>query len=362
MCHRPISITVLAVAVGLLSAAAAPAAGSPKWRLVARTGVPDLVAVDALSTNSVWAAGSSADRPVVVQWDGRKLRKSSFPWQGARLSGVTAVSKADVWAVGATKDDKPLAVHFDGRSWQRASLPAVKDGALRDVAAVARNDVWAVGQANDGPLVMHFDGRRWQIVDTGAAAPRPSELTSIAGASTDDVWVFGSTGPHVAHAYGFGPVVLRWHGGRWTRVRTAIGESEYKGYLEGALDIAPSGEVWTVQAENTGSCGGCLPQFVRWSGPARNVRTFYEPDFPGDEPTVYDIAAVSRASVWVVGSTYGAGHDNYFPLIAHGNGKSWQIQTTPFSGLKDTSFNGISALSPTNIWVVGRHLIARYSP
>jgi hypothetical protein len=361
VCHRPISITTLAVALALLASAAAPAAGTPKWRLVARTGVPVLVAVDALSASSVWAAGSGNGRPVVVHWLGGKLTVRSLPWTGARLSGIAALSQSDVWAVGATNDHKPFAVHFDGRSWHRASLPTVTNGALRDVAALAPDDVWAVGHAGDGALVLHFDSQQWRIVDTGAAVPRPGELTSIDSASADDVWAFGSTGPHVAQAYGFGPVVLRWHRGRWTRIRTPIGDSAYKGYLNGALDIAPSGEVWAVQAENTGSCEGCLPQFLRWSGPARNVRTFYEPDFPGDEPSVYDIAALSRASVWVVGEVYGADSDNYFPLIAHGNGKSWQIQTTPFSGLKNRSLNAISPLSSTDIWAVGDHLIARYS-
>jgi hypothetical protein len=361
LCRQPTSVATLAVAiVALLAAAAVPAAGTPKWRLVAHTGVPDLVAVDALSASSVWAAGSRDDRPVVVHWADGKLGIRWFPWKGARLSGVAAGSAAEVWAVGATANGQPLAVHFDGRSWQRASLPTVKHGALADVAVVSRNDVWAVGRADEGPLVVHFDGRQWRVVDTGAVAPRPCKLTSIDSASADDVWVFGSTGPHVAQAYGFGPVVLRWHAGHWTRVRTPIGDSEYKGYLNGALDIAPSGDVWTVQAENNGSCGGCLPQFARWSGPARNVRTFFQPDFPGDEPSVYDIAAVSRTSAWVVGDVSGA--DDYFPLIARGNGRSWQIQATPFSGLKDTSLNAISALSPTDIWVVGDHLIARYSP
>lgn len=343
--------------VALLVAAAVRAAGTPKWRLVAHAGVPDLVAVDALSASSVWAAGSRNDRPVVVHWVDGKLEVHSFPWKGARLSGVdVGGSAAGVWAVGATANDKPLAVHFDGRGWTRASLPTVEHGSLADVETVARDDVWAVGGAGDGPLVLHFDGRQWKIFDTGAVAPRPCTLTSIDSASADDVWVFGSTGPHVVGAYGFGPVVLRWHGGHWTRVRTPIRDSEYKGYLEGALDVAPSGDVWTVQAENSGSCGGCLPQFVRWSGPARNVRTFFEPDFPGDEPSVYGIAAVSRTSAWVVGDD--SGTDS---LIAHGNGKSWQIQATPFSGLRNTSLRGISALSPTDIWVVGDHLIARYS-
>lgn len=364
MCRRPISIAILTVALTLLATAAAPAAGVPRWRLVAHTGVPDLFAVDALSASSVWAVGSSNNRssngqPVAVRWDGRKLRTWSFPWKGD-LRGVEAVSENDIWAVGDAAD-APLAVHFDGRSWRRVSLPAVANGSLADVTATAPGDVWAVGDVSgrasaDRPLVMRFDGRRWRIVGTGTAAPRPARLTSVAGASAGDVWAVGVTGPHLGGA-GFGPVVLRWHGRRWTRVSTPIGNGDYQGGSFGALDVAPSGEVWTVVGDTFG--GDCC-QFLRWSGPGRNILTFYEPGFPGTNSSVFDIAAVSKAGVWAVGGDYNAASDG-IPFVAYGNGKSWQNVSTPFSQLKDTWLYAISALSPTEVWAVGENLIARYS-
>jgi hypothetical protein len=366
--RRPISIVLLAGAIGLLCAAAAPGAEAPRWRVVARAGVPSLVAVDALTPFSVWAVGSRDARPVAVRWDGRRLRTWTFAWKGAVLSGVAAVARDDVWAVGAA-NGRPLAVHVDGRSWKRASLPEVERGSLEAVAAVAGGDLWAVGasgavsdlpgtavaaSARTRPLVLRFDGGRWRIVETGVAGP--GTLTAIDAVSAGDVWAFGVSGPHVSGAYGFGPLVLRWHRQRWTVVPVPVGSSEYKGYAVGALDATPSGTVWTVQSENTDSCGGCVPEFARWSG-ARKARADFEPDFPGEAPTVYAIAAIPKGGVWAVGEL-GGGR----PLVAYGNGSSWRIVATPFAQLRATPLYAISALSPTEVWVVGRRLIARYSP
>jgi len=362
-------IAILAVAAGVLCTAAAPGADAPRWRVITGAGVPSLVAVDALTSTSVWAVGSRYARPVAVRWDGRRLKTWSFPWKGAELSGVAAVARDDAWAVGAA-NGRPLAVHFDGRSWQRAPLPEIGTGSLADVAAVATDDVWAVGaagatfrdpagsiaaSAETRALVLHFDGKQWRIVETGSAAPRPSTLTAIGAISAGDIWAFGVTGPHVADAYGFGPVVLRWHQRRWKGVPTSIGQTEYKGYPVGSLDATPAGVVWTVQSENTDSCGGCLPEFTRWRG-ARKVRTDFEPDFPGNEPNVYDITAIPAAGVWAVGEV-----DGRRPLVAYGNGRSWRSEPAPFSRLRGTPLYAISALSSTEIWVVGNHLIAGYS-
>jgi hypothetical protein len=43
-------------------------------------------------------------------------------------------------------------------------------------------------------------------------------------------------------------------------------------------------------------------------------------------------------------------------------GSRWQAETTPFAGLAGSSLNAVSAISPTEIWSVGDHLIVRYSP
>lgn len=353
-------LAIVAISTGLSVATAgvrsadtaAQAACTARWHVVARRGVPALAAVAALTATNVWAVGSGNDRPVIVHWNGTKLAAQTFPWRGGSFSGLAARSENDVWAVGKA-DDEPLAVHFDGHRWQRVQLPQVKNTGLADVAALAADDVWAVGSAGDPgprPVVMHWDGRRWRLVDLHGAAPR-SELVSIDGVSADKVWAFGYTGPWVGGAYGYGPVVLRWNGSRWTAVPTSIGRADYKDWAYGALDIAPSGEVWISVGEQP-DAGGAPPLFIRWSGPTHKVRTSY--DVPADGAAVFDIAAVSKDEVWAVGNT---------PTISHLNAtsRSWQAEPPHLGILKDAELEAISAISPTEIWAVGSNLIVRYS-
>lgn len=118
-----------------------------------------------------------------------------------------------------------------------------------------------------------------------------------------------------------------------------------------AVDIAPSGEVWTLDEDLGGSV-----YFVRWSGRIRSISEVYTP--PDDVGGVDDIAATSRTDLWAVGSRDGALES---PLVVHWNGTSWRTQPTPFDALKHRYLNAITAVSPTDIWAVGNHLIVRYS-
>jgi hypothetical protein len=356
-----VSIGILLLAGGLPAAAAlrlsdastpkvnsdtsTPTASAPQWRVVADSGVPALHDVDALTSRNVWVVGSR----VVMRWNGRKL-ETRFRWtSGGELSAVTAVSINDVWVAGSDGGGRPLAVHFDGRGWRRVTLPPVGQGSLADIHAVHSDDVWAVGSgggdaARERALVMHFDGERWGIVDVHRASPSPSRLYAIDGTAGDDLWVFGSDGPYVAGAYDFDPLLLRWDGCRWARVRSP--GSGYKGWLFGSLDVSPAGDVWTVQQEF--SYGG--PTFVRRSGPTRGVVTVFSPwedDVIGGSD--YDLAAVSKTSTWAVGEMG----------MAHWDGRSWRDRPTPKNG---ASLSAVSAISPTEIWSVGDGLIARYSP
>lgn len=404
-----VATVTVAVVVALLTTSAGSAAVVPQWRIVAQEGVPALVAVDALTPKSVWAVGPSEDRSwerlgggayaVAARWDGSKLHVSRLSNKYcAELSGVTAITETDVWAVGTTRNTRPptparvekiakehgvpvatvrawirkgqclgattntqpLVVHFDGRDWRRWHVPSVKDGRLFDIAAVAPNDVWAVGSITPKPdeptpLVMHFNGKEWAIVPT-AEVPLPSELFFVDVAAADDVWFFGGVGPYDENGYGWGSIVLRWHGGRWTRVHTPIGEGHYKAWMVGALDIAPFGEVWTAQSDALYDDGAL--DFVSWSGPSRNVRTRFAQYVDGN--IVYDLAAVSRATVWLVGRDFD--EDNVYPWVARLVGKKVGKRATPLDGLAGASLYGISALSPTDIWAVGDNVLARYSP
>ena len=340
---------------------------APRWRVIASAlTVPSLSAVALVAPRDVWAVGpdgygSQSARLVVAHWDGAKLRSYPVfpsPPRGSLLSGVGAVSSTDIWAVGSDGKNA-LAVHWDGRRWQREQLPRVKDSALADVAAVSPTDVWAVGSSGSFSggmaLVMHFDGRLWRVVDLAGTAPRGSRLSSIDVASAGDVWAVGAKGLGASASYGFTDLVLHWDGRSWRQVFSPLEDQVGSGPFALAVDIAPSGEVWTLNDDL--SANG--PFFVRWSGRTHGVSKVYTPGSPGNDfEGIEDIAGASRTDLWAVGSRNG---DLQSPLVVHWDGKSWRPEPTPFDSLKHRYLNAVSAVSPRDVWAVGNRLIVRYS-
>ena len=102
-------------------------------------------------------------------------------WIGHRvllfvLIAVTAVSPADVWAVGTTAPRGSFATlteHFDGSRWTRVASPSQGNwNMLEGVDAVSSNDVWAVGFSRTySSLAIHWNGTSWQRVDSADFGP-----------------------------------------------------------------------------------------------------------------------------------------------------------------------------------------------
>lgn len=78
-----------------------------------------------------------------------------------------------------------MMLHWDGRNWRVADLPAPK-GAwsyLNAMAAVAANDIWVVGWASPlsydpaKTLVEHWDGTSWRIIPS----PNPGTPGPLVG-------------------------------------------------------------------------------------------------------------------------------------------------------------------------------------
>src|SRR5205085_9724550 len=111
-------IAVLIGAAGLLSGwvmQPLPSVGAVcnGWSLVPSVpGNVRLLAVEAVSSDDVWAAGQTAEhgmRPFVEHWDGNAWSRVPVPtgdtWQG--FNGLAARSSDDVWAVGFSSVKPP---------------------------------------------------------------------------------------------------------------------------------------------------------------------------------------------------------------------------------------------------------------
>jgi hypothetical protein len=340
---------------------------SARWRVVA-TGakVPLLSAVAAISPTDVWAVGGSDNlrgiaTPVIVHWDGKRLRSySAFKpsrRNGSYLTAISAVASDDVWAVGVDSGERvrPVVMHWDGRAWKRVTTPRVRgNGGLNGIAAISPNDVWAVGSDDNGPLVMHWNGRAWSLTSLRGLVGSKTWLSAVDGASSHDIWTVGGRNIDLDS---WAPVSLHWDGRSWKHVEAFDndpGAGPVTGHMDGssfnAVDVSSRNTVWTLGFQ----WGGAESSYIlRWDGRKQRVAYNYE-EYGG----LSALAAVSPTNVWTVGYS---SFDPDFPLVVHGDGKSWRIQRTPLDGLRGTTLKAVTALSATEIWTVGNHLVARYS-
>jgi hypothetical protein len=169
--------------------------------------------VAAIGPDDVWAvgiqdvSGGGEFQPLSVHWDGTAWTVVPTPPMGGDdnfLRAVAAVSTNDVWAVGSTEDpsvDGPLVLHWDGTVWSQFLAPIGNDAGsgLTGLSAISSTDVWGVGTYNSNqppdylPLTMHWDGTRWSFV----SAPNPegavANLFDVSASGPTDIWAVGAT-------------------------------------------------------------------------------------------------------------------------------------------------------------------------
>jgi len=261
------ALAVVAVSAALVSGASGVAgsrltgdACSARWRVVA-TGVkvPLLSAVAAISPTDVWAVGGSDNlegkaTPVIVHWDGKRLRSySAFKpsrRNGSYLTAISAVASDDVWAVGVD-GGKRVVMHWDGRAWKRVTTPRVRgNGGLNGIAAISSSDVWAVGSDDNGALVMHWNGRAWSLTSLRGLVGSNTWLSEVAGASSHDIWAVGGRNIDLDS---WAPVSLHWDGRSWKHVGAFDNDpaaGPVTGHMDGssfnAVDVSSRSAVWTL--------------------------------------------------------------------------------------------------------------------
>ncbi len=152
---------------------------------VSPTRVPtneSLGAIDCLSITSCWAVGtldstSSTEVPTAVHYNGRSWTRFSVPTPssiGAQyLNAVTCSSATSCWAVGGREGTTPLGraliEHYNGRTWSIVASPGPgNDSLLSAVSCTSASSCWAVGVSNSfavsskgGSLVEHYNGHSW---------------------------------------------------------------------------------------------------------------------------------------------------------------------------------------------------------
>jgi hypothetical protein len=277
-----------------------------------------LYSVSAVSANDVWAVGSSHNgsapsRTLIEHWDGTQWHIVPSPNPDSQLNelrGVAAISANNVWAVGyrgGTRTETPLetlVLHWDGTSWSKVASPNVPGAAneLSGITAISANDIWAVGSAGGTPLAMHWNGNAWTVFPMQVTSGSSSErLTAVSAAASNDVWAVGQGKGFFSNRTV--AKIRHWDGSRWTqKLCYALSASNppegYEG--EGGPDTyftgvaaAASNDVWAVGALGSG------PTILHWDGSAWTAVT-HPRVFP-NSAVLRGVAALQGGSVWGVG-------------------------------------------------------------
>lgn len=343
------------------------------WTRVAVPGGGQLAAITAISPRDAWAFGTYTSRsPIAEHWDGSAWHRVALPTpKGAEdvaVESASADSSDDVWVVGywggATGPPlRALVEHWDGTAWSVVANATTSGyGRLTGVSAVSATNVWAVGTygVESGTrialrtLVQHWDGKAWTRVPSPnppSASPPGAKLDfslwSVSASSADSAWAVGSytyyaaNGNHTAHT-----LVLQWDGNSWTQVPSPNpGGARNASYLYGVTTPA-NGDVWAVgrywhrHRE--------LPLALHWDGTAWHLVWSH-----GTVPNLdlNAVASVGGNDVWTAGTDYSGSPPA--TLLEHWDGDVLTRVPSPNPPGADVALSAIAADSPDDVWAVG---------
>jgi hypothetical protein len=234
-------------------------------------------------------------------------------------------------------------------AWDVVSSPQLSDlTTLQSVTTITSNDVWAVGsyaptgQGGSRTQIMHWDGTAWTVVPGPNLGASNNALNSVAAVTSTDVWAVGFYFPNTVAQ----TLILHWNGASWSRIPSPNVGSGHN-TLSGVAAHA-SNDVWAVGDYNYPAS---RPLILHWDGTAWAA-------VPGPTLTSYSvlsgITALSPTNVWAVGYLDSGSH-NYHTLIMHWDGSEWSVTPSPNPGVDENSLASISAVTPDDIWAVGRY-------
>jgi hypothetical protein len=232
---------------------------------------------------------SEVNEPLLLHWTGTTWKVVTSPApggaEGTYLEGVSAVSATDAWAAGyydvetslGSLLSKPLLLHWTGTAWKQVTTPAPSGAmqpTLSGVSAVSATDAWAVGSYGissgaEVPLILHWTGKAWKVVTS--PAPSGAKYTypnGVSAVSATDAWAAGwygiSSGVKV-------PLTLHWTGKAWKVVASpAPSGAEYTD-LSGVSAVSAT-DAWAV-GDSTNSSRAVETLTLHWTGTAWKIVT-----------------------------------------------------------------------------------------
>jgi hypothetical protein len=322
------------------------------WAIVPSSAtVKDPRGIAVVSPNDVWVVGvqvvpSAKVHPAAEHWDGTSWSLVGTPYSGLgenALNGVSAVASDDIWAVGYWQPEKKVSAafntlteHWDGTSWSVVPSPTVANSGsntLTGVTALSTHNVWAVGYYFDNKgvrktLIEHYDGTSWTIVPSPNPGGVSDALLGVTGVAGSDIWAVGFT----SAGFGYDALLLHYDGVSWTEATAAPDAGSAEDVLAGVAQDG-SGNVWAFGYHVIGSDYRTLVEY--WDGANWTV----SPSVNGADGvvTVLRGGSVLSNDVWAAGFDYRVSDGRYKEYTEHFDGTSWSSYAGAMSTTKDKS-------------------------
>lgn len=292
-------------------------------------GKPDRVAIRSIwgrAADDVWAAGrAEPEGPLLLHWDGHRWSCAPLPPATHGLAGLWGSAGGDVFVIESYLGlDQSTLFRWDGAAWH--SIGSATHTLVATWGSGA-NDVWFVG-GRDHPAVTRLHGT--ELADVPLPAEETNDLTtdayygalsSIAGATMDDVWMVGPRG------------VYHWNGAAIEARNDVLAPGETARVAWHADDGVWLGGVLDPEAAAGATSGTNL---LALKGFVKRIAGGDAASIPVERPVYALSSAAGSRRVWVGGSNgLLQGRDEPTPFPLHFMEDFWVTSDDAVFGIEE---------------------------
>jgi Phosphoesterase family len=197
----------------------------------------------------------------------------------------------------------------------------------------------------------HPSSGGWTVQETQRYGTSDNSVGAIAGSSPTDVWALGDFLPDLSASNQDATLSFAEHynGTTWSVVPTPNTGVNFNSFY-GAT--ASQGDAWAVGEYLNGDYQD-RALIETWNGTSWSIADNPQPGSVRD--MLFGASALSPSDVWVVGDQEGS--DNVFETLAeHWNGNSWSVIPTPDPGSSGNHLYAVDAVSSDDVWAAGQQL------
>lgn len=283
---------------------------SGPWKEVYKGAPTELRGMYAQAPNNIFAVGQDS---LVVRFDGNRWYQMMVN-QRANLWGVHGSSEKAIFAVGEGKILK-----YDGTNWTEDYSSSYSMN-MRTVWCHTTGDCWAAGET--GTIRKRSASSTYASWSTQTSTAKQT-LNALWGLSDKEIYAVGNQG-----------TIVKYNGSQWATIPSPTTSHLISIYGTSSTDI------WAAGFDGT---------ILHYDG------TKIEKVEANSSNYFYGVLANSASDVFAVSHPMFAPQDG----IMHFDGKAWTKIVMPRTGL---NFNAICGSSPTDIYVLTKGNIFKYTP